>query len=43
LEIPLDEWEELKPKIQTTMQQAIDLSVPMVAEIGSGKNWMDAK
>jgi DNA polymerase I len=43
LEIPLDEWEGLKPKIQTTMQNAIDLSVPMVAEIGSGKNWMEAK
>jgi DNA polymerase I len=43
LEIPFDEWEELKPKIQTAMQNAIDLSVPMVAEIGSGANWMEAK
>jgi DNA polymerase-1 len=43
LEIPLAEWSELKPKIKTTMQQAIDLSVPMVAEIGSGTNWMEAK
>ncbi len=43
LEIPLDEWEELKPKIQTAMQNAIDLSVPMVAKIGSGANWMEAK
>jgi DNA polymerase I len=43
LEIPLDEWQELQPKIQTTMQNAIDLSVPMVAEIGSGVNWMEAK
>jgi DNA polymerase I len=43
LEIPQDEWEELQPKIKATMEGAIDLSVPMVAEIGSGANWMDAK
>lgn len=43
LEIPMDEWEELQPKIKATMESAIDLSVPMVAEIGSGSNWMDAK
>ncbi len=43
LEIPKDEWEELQPKIKATMESAIDLSVPMVAEIGSGANWMDAK
>jgi DNA polymerase I len=43
LEIPLAEWSELKPKLKTAMQQAIDLSVPMVAEIGSGINWMEAK
>jgi DNA polymerase I len=43
LEIPQDEWEELKPKIKATMEGAIALSVPMVAEIGSGANWMEAK
>jgi DNA polymerase I len=43
LEIPQDEWEELQPKIKATMEGAISLSVPMVAEIGSGANWMDAK
>jgi DNA polymerase I len=43
LEIPQDEWEELQPKIKATMEGAIDLSVPMVAEIGSGDNWMEAK
>ena len=43
LEIPQDEWDELQPKIKATMEGAIDLSVPMVAEIGSGANWMDAK
>jgi DNA polymerase I len=43
LEIPQDEWEELQPKIKATMEGAIALSVPMVAEIGSGANWMEAK
>ncbi|WP_373539375.1 DNA polymerase I [Chamaesiphon sp.] len=43
LEIPQDEWEELQPKIKATMEGAISLSVPMVAEIGVGANWMDAK
>jgi DNA polymerase I len=43
LEIPQDEWAELQPKIKATMENAIDLSVPMVAEIGVGANWMDAK
>jgi DNA polymerase I len=43
LEIPQDEWEELQPKIKATMEGAIDLSVPMVAEIGVGANWMEAK
>ncbi|WP_309738020.1 DNA polymerase I [Chamaesiphon sp. OTE_20_metabat_361] len=43
LEIPQDEWEELQPKIKATMESAVDLSVPMVAEIGVGANWMDAK
>jgi DNA polymerase I len=43
LEIPQDEWQELHPKIKATMEGAIALSVPMVAEIGSGANWMEAK
>ena len=43
LEIPQDEWAELQPKIKATMEGAITLSVPMVAEIGSGANWMEAK
>jgi DNA polymerase I len=43
LEIPMDEWEELQPKIKATMESAINLSVPMVAEIGFGANWMEAK
>jgi len=27
----------------TTMEQAVELSVPLVVETGVGANWMDAK
>jgi DNA polymerase I len=43
LEMPPSEWETLCPLIQTTMAQAISLSVPLVAEIHAGENWMVAK
>jgi DNA polymerase-1 len=43
LEIPPEEWEELKVKVKKTMENAVTLSVPMVVEIQSGSNWMEAK
>lgn len=43
LEMPPDEWEELKPTIQSTMESAVKLSIPLMVEIHSGSNWMDAK
>ncbi|AIE73950.1 DNA polymerase I [Synechocystis sp. PCC 6714] len=42
-EMPPEEWEELAPLIQNTMEQAITLSVPLVVEMHRGKNWMEAK
>ncbi|ANV87150.1 DNA polymerase I [Picosynechococcus sp. PCC 7117] len=42
-EMPPEEWEELGPKIKTTMEQAIPLSIPLVVDIHCGKNWLDAK
>ena len=42
-EMPLEEWKELKPKIQTTMESAVSLRVPLVVEAHAGANWMDAK
>jgi DNA polymerase I len=43
LEMPPDEWETLCPLIQTTMANAVPLSIPLVAEIHAGPNWMAAK
>ena len=42
-EVPPDEWEELQPKIKSTMENAVELSVPFVVDMRVGHNWMDAK
>ncbi|MFN5515799.1 MAG: DNA polymerase I [Cyanobacteriota bacterium] len=43
LEMPPEEWERLKTPIQTTMEQAVTLSVPLKVEIRAGANWLEAK
>ncbi|ELR98293.1 DNA polymerase I [Gloeocapsa sp. PCC 73106] len=43
LEMPPQEWEELKPQIKATMENVVQLSVPLVVEVHSGKNWMETK
>jgi DNA polymerase I len=42
-EVPLKEWEELQPQIKSTMENAANLSVPLLVEVRAGKNWMEAK
>ena len=42
-EVPPDEWEALQPKIEQTMENAVELAVPLKVEAQAGKNWMDAK
>lgn len=42
-ELPPEEWEELRPKIQQTMEQAVNLSIPLKVDISAGANWMDSK
>lgn len=42
-EMAPDEWQGLKPKIQTAMETAVELSVPLGVEIRVGDNWMEAK
>jgi DNA polymerase-1 len=43
LEMPHSEWEELQIQIRSTMENAIELSVPLVVDIHTGQNWMEAK
>lgn len=43
LEMPPQEWPILKPLIQTTMEEAVCLSVPLQVEIRQGQNWLEAK
>ncbi|WP_416666745.1 DNA polymerase I [Egbenema bharatensis] len=42
-EVHPDDWAALQPQIQSTMESAVELSVPLVVEVRDGKNWMDAK
>ncbi|MCU0536368.1 MAG: DNA polymerase [Hydrococcus sp. Prado102] len=42
-EVPSDEWEELQPQIKSTMENAVNLSVPLVVDVRAGKNWMETK
>jgi DNA polymerase-1 len=42
-EMPPEEWELLRPQIQATMESAVELQVPLVAEVHSGQNWMEVK
>jgi len=42
-EIPPDEWEELQPQIKSVMENAVQLSVPLVVDARAGQNWMETK
>jgi DNA polymerase I len=42
-EMPRQEWPVLESQIQTTMEAAVSLSVPLVVDIHSGDNWMETK
>lgn len=42
-ELEPDVWQELQPKIKSTMENAVQLSVPLLVEINAGQNWMDTK
>jgi DNA polymerase I len=42
-ELDPDVWQDLKPKIKAAMEDAVNLSVPLLVEIHSGQNWMETK
>jgi DNA polymerase I len=42
-EIPVNEWEELQPKIKEIMENVLQLNVPLIIDIHAGNNWMEAK
>ncbi len=42
-EVRPDLWEEVRSVIQVTMENAVQLSVPLKVDIHSGKNWMETK
>ncbi|BAQ64310.1 DNA polymerase I [Geminocystis sp. NIES-3709] len=42
-ELPLEEVEELGIKIKEIMENIISLKIPLIVDIHTGKNWMEAK
>ncbi|MEH1817888.1 MAG: DNA polymerase I [Nostoc sp.] len=42
-EIPPNEWEELQVQIKSVMENAVQLSVPLLVEARVGENWMETK
>ena len=43
LEVNPKDLEETKLLVQTTMENSVKLSVPLIVETGIGVNWMEAK
>ncbi|MEH2244332.1 DNA polymerase I [Nostoc sp.] len=42
-EIPPQEWKELQPQIKSVMENAVQLSVPLLVDARVGDNWMETK
>ena len=41
-DIPMDELEQAKDIIKNKMEHAVDLRVPLIVDMGFGKNWLEA-
>ncbi|BAY25690.1 DNA polymerase I [Calothrix sp. NIES-2100] len=42
-EVPPQEWEELQPQIKSVMENAVELTVPLLVDVRAGDNWMETK
>ncbi len=43
LEAPAEEIDEVKTLVKREMEGVCELGVPLLVEVGAGKNWRDAK
>ena len=43
IEAPEEEKEEIKDILKQSMQTAVNLNVPLIADISEAKNWYDCK
>ena len=41
-DVPHAELEDVSALVRTEMESAVDLSVPLLVEVGSGRNWREA-
>ena len=42
VETPLDEVERVKALVKEEMEQVVQYEVPLTAEVGTGKTWLEA-
>jgi DNA polymerase-1 len=43
LEVPVDEVEAVTNVVKHEMEHAATLTVPLIVDVGTGKNWVDTK
>jgi DNA polymerase-1 len=41
-DIPPDEREEWERIVRSCMESAVELEVPLIVDIGTGRNWLEA-
>ena len=42
-EVPSDEMDNVKSLVKDRMENAAELSVPLVVDMGTGANWLETK
>ena len=43
IDCPADEEKEVSDLLKNCMQEVVKLDVPLIADVGSGQNWLEAK